>query len=115
MTVRGFRFGGAGAHCGAMNARADQFRRRAAELRALATTIEAGPVMRLEQLAGDDTWRGLRPTLCRTLLATNVHQLHQAADDLRWQAWLFEQRADELDVLARQQLQTVHHPFGRVG
>ena|GEM_PF-698838 len=117
MTALSFRFGGIGAHCGAMNstARADQLRRRAAELRALATTIEAGPVMRLEQLAGDDTWRGLRPTLCRTLLATNVHQLHQAADDLRWQAWLFEQRADELDVIARQQLQTVHHPFGRVG
>lgn len=94
---------------------ADQLRRRAAELRTLADTIETSPVMRLGDLAGDDTWRGLRPTLCRTLLATNVHQLHQAADDLRWQAWLFEHRADELDVIARQQLQAVHHPFGRVG
>lgn len=96
-------------------ARADQLRRRAGELRTLATTIEGGPVMRLEQLAGDSTWRGVRPTLCRTLLTTNVQQLHRAADDLRWQAWLFDQRADELDVIARQQLQTAHHPSGRAG
>jgi cell division inhibitor SulA len=96
-------------------ARAEQLRRRAAELRALAEAIETSPVMHLEHLAGDDTWRGGRPTLCRTLLATNLHQLHQAADDLRWQAWLFEQRAVELEVIAAQQLQARHHPYGRVG
>ena len=96
-------------------ARADRLRRRVSELRSLAAAIESSAVMRLEHLAGEDTWRGGRPTLCRTLLTTNLHQLHQAADDLRWQAWLFEQRAAELEAIAVQQLQAPHHPCRTVG
>lgn len=84
--------------------RAEQLRQRAAELRRLATRIEQLPVMRLDAYAGDDTWSGPRPTLCRTTLCTNQRQLHQAADDLRWHAYRFEIEADEADTLALAEL-----------
>lgn len=82
-------------------ARAHQFRQRARHLRELADAIEASPVMRLDRFGDVDTWRGHRPELCRATLATNQHQLHAAADDLRWHAYRFEQQAEELDALAR--------------
>lgn len=82
-------------------ARADQLRQRARHLRWLADAIEASPVMRLDRYADVDTWRGGRPELCRATLATNQHQLHVAADDLRWHAYRFEQQAQELDAVAR--------------
>ncbi len=55
--------------------------------------------MDLERHAGDDTWRGPRPALCQSVLASNQHQLHVAADDLRWYAHRFEQQAAELDAI----------------
>lgn len=85
-------------------ARAHQLRQRARNLRALAEAIEASPVMRLDRYADVDTWRGQRPALCATTLATNQHQLHAAADDLREHAFRFEQRASELDALAAAQM-----------
>ena len=86
-----------------MNAtvRADQLRQRARHLRRLADAIEASPVMRLDRYGDVDTWRGTRADLCRATLATNQHQLHAAADDLRWHAYRFEQQAQELDAVAR--------------
>ena len=81
-------------------ARATQLRQRARHLRDLADSIEAMPAMRLDRHADDDTWRGQRPLLCRTLLATNQHQLHGAADDLRRVALRLDQQAQELDALA---------------
>jgi hypothetical protein len=83
------------------NARATHLRRRAQHLRELASDIEALPAMRLDRYADDDTWRGGRPQLCRTLLATNQHQVHGAADDLRTTAMRFDQQADELEAMAR--------------
>lgn len=59
------------------------------------------PAMRLEHYADDDTWQGRRPQFCRTLLATNQHQLYGAADDLRVTSMQFERQADELDAMAR--------------
>ena len=79
---------------------AADLRRRARRLRALATRIEQLPVMRLERFAGDDTWIGARPLLCRNLLLANQSQLHHEADQLRWQGYLFERRAAELETLA---------------
>lgn len=67
----------------------------------LADAIEASPVMRLDRYGDVDTWFGTRPDLCRATLATNQHQLHAAAEDLRWHAYRFEQQAQELDALAR--------------
>jgi hypothetical protein len=81
--------------------RANDLRRRARHLRRLADAIEASPVMRLDRHGDVDTWRGLRPDLCRATLARNQHQLHAAADDLREHAWRLDQQAEELDALAR--------------
>lgn len=82
------------------SARAAQLRERARHLRQLAADIEHLPVMGLEHHADDCTWRGPHPTLCRATLCSNQHQLHAAADDLRWRAYRFERQADELDALA---------------
>ncbi len=49
--------------------------------------------MRLDRYSDVDTWRGPRPDLCRATLAANQHQLHSAAEDLRWHAYRFEQQA----------------------
>jgi len=81
------------------NTDAVHLRERARRLRQLAHLIEATPAMRLEGLAGDDTWRGARPRLCRDLLERNLAQLHRAADDLRWHAYLLDQRAVAADAL----------------
>jgi len=59
--------------------------------------------MRLDRYGDIDTWRGPRPELCRATLAANQQQLHGAADDLRAQAYRFEQHAAELEVVARTQ------------
>jgi hypothetical protein len=56
--------------------------------------------MHLDRYSQVDTWRGPRPDLCRATLAANQHQLHAAAEDLRWHAYRFEQHARELDVIA---------------
>ena len=85
-------------------ARAHQLRQRAHDLRRLAEAIEAAPVMRLDRHGDVDTWTGRRPDLCRATLAANKHQLHAAADDLRWHAYRFEQQAHELDLIARSQI-----------
>ncbi|NND76504.1 MAG: hypothetical protein HKN44_16020 [Ilumatobacter sp.] len=82
------------------HAAADHYRRRARRLRSLALRIEHSFAMQLDSFAGDDTWRGRRPGLCRTTLRSNQRQLHHAADQLRWQAFLFDRRADQLDAAA---------------
>lgn len=85
-------------------ARALQLRQRARHLRHLADAIEASPVMHLDRYGDVDTWRGTRPDLCRATLAANQHQLHVAADDLRWHAYRFEQQAEELETIARSRI-----------
>jgi hypothetical protein len=62
--------------------------------------IESTPAMSLEVDAGDATWVGPRPALCRSLLAANQRQLHRTADDLRTTAYRFELRAEELEAAA---------------
>jgi hypothetical protein len=74
-------------------------RRRAHRLLTLANEIERSPVLRLDSFAGDDTWRGSRPQLCRNLLHANQAQLHSDADGLRSQAYLFEQQAEQLAAI----------------
>jgi hypothetical protein len=78
--------------------RATQLRHRARHLRELATAIEQTAALGLDGAAGEDTWRGQRPLLCTNLLATNQRQAHDAIDGLRWQAYLFEQQAAQLDA-----------------
>ena len=76
---------------------ADELRRRARQLRQLAQAIESSPVMTLDVGAGEDTWVGARPHWCVSRLRRDQQRLHVAADDLRWTALRFEQRAAELD------------------
>ena len=70
-------------------------------VRELAERIEGLPVMRLDRWADVDTWRGPRPMLCTSTLATNQHQLHAAAEELRWRAHRFQLQAEQLDAMAR--------------
>jgi len=85
-------------------ARANRLRQRAGHLRRLSEAIETSPVMHLDQYGDVDTWRGARPDLCRATLSANQHQLHAAAEDLRWHAYRFEQQAQELEAVARSQV-----------
>jgi hypothetical protein len=82
------------------NANAIGLHHRAATLRALATAIERTPATTLEHAAGDDTWRGERPLLCRNVLIANLAQIHAAADDLRLHAWQLEREARAMDAIA---------------
>ena len=77
-----------------------QLRARADELRAVAARIEASWAMTLHGLAGEDTWSGPGPELCRRLLSGNQHQLRLAAEELRRRAAMLDQRATDIEVQA---------------
>jgi len=74
---------------------APMLRHRADQLRRLATAIEGSLVMSLVD-AGSG-WDTNRARLCERMLHRNLHQLHQAADELREAALVCCRRADELD------------------
>jgi hypothetical protein len=76
-------------------------RQRAHHLRDIAASLERALVTVLDEAAGPETWATRRARLCEQMLAHNLHQLHQAADDLRDLAFRFRQRADELDAAHR--------------
>lgn len=90
-----------------MTATSSSLHHRAATLRALAATIERTPATSLERFAGDETWRGPRPLLCRNVLVANLAQLHGAADDLRGHAWRLERQARDLDAAASFQVPAI--------
>jgi len=96
---------------------AAELRRRAGHLRSLASAIEHLSVLALDGHAGDDTWRGRRPALCREVLSTNQHQLLLAADQLRTRAIDLERQADQLDAAAAAAVTaiTASPSAGRVG
>lgn len=76
-------------------------RERAGRLRRLASSIERSLVMLLHDADRAASWDTTRAQLCDRMLDRNLHQLHQAADDLRETAVRFCQRADQLDVAHR--------------
>ena len=80
---------------------ASVLRQRAQCLRDLARSLERSIVMSLDDVAGDATWSSPRARLCEAMLARNLHQLHQAADDLRDTAFRMHARADELELARR--------------
>ena len=79
---------------------ADEYRRRAAELRRLAGQLERSPVLRLQHGAGADTWSGPGAEACRTTLGDDQARLLNAAAELNQQAWWYEHQADALDAVA---------------
>ena len=84
-----------------MSTSAHALRVRARNLRALATALETTPAMHLERDAGIDTWRGPRPAACVRSLIDAQHRVHEAAEDLRREAWSLDLRAEEIEYLAR--------------
>lgn len=76
-------------------------RQRAAHLLGLAATIERSHVMRLPERLDDAGWSTTRARLCEHMLERNLHQLHDAAEELRETALRFRRRADELDAAHR--------------
>ncbi len=78
-------------------------RRRAGDLRHLASDIEGSSIMALHRYASDETWRGTRPHRCVELLRIQQTRLRRDAIDLRSQADAFERRADELEQVASMQ------------
>ncbi|MCU0259526.1 MAG: hypothetical protein MUE78_00775 [Ilumatobacteraceae bacterium] len=82
-----------------MSTDAHHLRDRARALRALATEIERTPAMSLDRHAGPDTWRTPRADLCRAVLRTGQHQLHRAADELRWVAHRLELEAASVEAV----------------
>ena len=83
------------------SANASILRHRAGVLRELALTIERASAMSLDRDAGAETWAGVRPLLCHNVLLTNLLQVHGAVEDLRWNAWQLERRANEIDAAVR--------------
>jgi hypothetical protein len=81
-------------------ARAEALRARARHLLELATAIEGTAAFTLLDGAGDDTWRGGRPLLCRNLLSSNRARAGHAVDELRWHAWSLQHQARQLDLQA---------------
>jgi hypothetical protein len=79
---------------------ATEYRRRAAELRALADELEASAVLRLHEVAGADTWSSPAVHACRTTLADDQVRLRSAAVELRQHACWYEHQADALDAIA---------------
>ncbi len=76
---------------------ASVLRQRAGRLQELATAIEHALVMALDDGTLALHVSARRARLCEAMLARNLHQLHQAADDLRETAFRFRTRADEFD------------------
>lgn len=76
------------------------YRQRAAHLRALAHQIAETPSMSLHLHAGVDTWYGPRADACATELAGAQHTVREAVEELRTQSFIFDRRAEELEVAA---------------
>lgn len=73
-------------------------RQRAAHLAELAAAIERSRAMRLPDELRRSGWATSRATLCDRMLERNLHQLHEAAEQLREDAWRLRRRASELDA-----------------
>jgi len=88
----------------ASDPQADEYRRRAADLRRLAAQLESVPLAEVESWAGPDTWTSPGADECRSLLARDRQRVDHAVDDLRHEAWTLERRAEAVDAAAAAQL-----------
>jgi hypothetical protein len=79
---------------------ADEYRRRAAELRRLAAQLEQSPVLRLHGDADAETWSSPGADACRATLSEDQARLRHAADELSQQAFWYEHQAAALDAVA---------------
>jgi hypothetical protein len=79
---------------------AAELRRRAAELRRLASHLAATPLDDLVRWAGPDTWLSPRAAQLRDELAVDRARLASAVDDLARHARWLERRAEAAELLA---------------
>jgi hypothetical protein len=79
---------------------ADEYRRKAAELRSLAGELEGSPVLRLHHGAGPETWSSAGVESCRSTLGEDQARLLHAVAELRYHASWYEHQADALDAVA---------------
>ena len=76
-------------------------RQRSATLRDLARSLERSLVTTLDRVADTGAWAATAPSrvrLCEAMLARNLHQLHEAAEQLRDTAHRMHTRAAELEL-----------------
>ncbi len=76
----------------------DEYRRRAAGLRRMATRLDETPLLVLHHWAGEDTWSSPRVEDCRAELASDQIRIRAAADELRIEARRLECRAEVLEA-----------------
>jgi hypothetical protein len=79
---------------------AEEYRRRAAELRRLIAELAGSPVLRLHDAAGTGTWSSPGADACRSTLRDDQARLHHAIVELEQHAWWYEHQADALDAIA---------------
>ena len=80
--------------------KAAEHRRRAADLRRLATHLDATPLPEMIRMAGPDTWVSPRAAELRDQLGLDRARLQSSVDELRRQAHWLDQQADALDAAA---------------
>ena len=83
-----------------MDVAAHRLRMRSAALRALADRLDDAPAATLTVVVGADTWQGPVADQLAAQGRRFRSRLIDAADDLRWQADLLDDRADSLDAVA---------------
>jgi len=79
---------------------AADYRRRATHLRSVAAQIDDAPALRLATHTGPSTWLGPRADASEFALRASIWGAVSAAGELRSTAWVFEQRAAELEAAA---------------
>lgn len=79
---------------------AANLRSRAVGLRALAVRLDLAPLHALDRASGEITWVGPVAAAFGLALHSHRHALHEAAEELRWEAWLLERRAEAVTAEA---------------
>jgi hypothetical protein len=84
----------------ALRAAARRARREAGDLRALASRLDHSHLHELTRLAGERTWVGPTASELQAAVSAGRHDLEGAADDLRRQAAVLDQEAEDCDRAA---------------
>lgn len=77
----------------------DRLLERAHRLRRLAERLSRLAALALGDIAGEDTWRGPRPDLCRTMLEHNSRQIRRRSEELLATAREMERRVETARTL----------------
>lgn len=82
------------------NPQADEYRRRAVEVRAVARRLGAVSLGDVSSWAGADTWMGPGPDACRLIVDGDRQRLERAVDDLVERAWRLDRQAEAIEAAA---------------